>query len=433
MFKKFWKFKSKAKSLEQNNEQPVENDINELGELEQNLEDQQTQTLEVFEDENLELQKSNEDQEDQENQEQIEEPQVEAVEETTEPEELETQSNEESSQEQPEEVLIPENENTENSVEEKENPAELVENQNAEEDLILTKKGAGFKITKNNIFEALNANGGSNRAIVDRSMARKLRAASNKKRKADEFKNLKNTEGAIIEVKDVSKYYLSGNVVTRVLKNVSLTINRGEFVLIFGKSGGGKSTLLNLISGLDRPSNGHVVVCDKNLPYLSDLKLTLFRRENVSFIFQNYNLLQNLNGYDNVETGAYLQKDKSKKLNINDLFTEFDMEDVKNKYPSQMSGGQQQRISILRALAKNADIIFADEPTGALDEKTSEIVLSYLYDINKKYGVTIVMVTHDPTIKDIADKVVYVKGGKISNIDLNPNPTHPKDLEHDEQ
>ncbi|QGZ97468.1 ATP-binding cassette domain-containing protein [Mycoplasma sp. NEAQ87857] len=300
------------------------------------------------------------------------------------------------------------------------------------DDVVIGKKDLNTKITKKNVFEVLNAEGGSNRAVVDRSIARKLRYAANKKRPKDEFIDMKNSENAIIEVKNVSKYYLSGNIVTRVLKNVSLTINKGEFVMIFGKSGGGKSTLLNLISGLDRPSCGHVVVCDKNLPYLSDLKLTLFRREHVSFIFQNYNLLQNLNGYDNVETGSYLQKDKNKKLDIHQLFTDFDMDDVKNKLPSQMSGGQQQRISILRALAKNAELIFADEPTGALDEKTSEIVLSYLYEINKKYGITIVMVTHDPEIEPIADKVFFVKNGKIDKIKYNKNPIHPKQLKTSE-
>ncbi|WP_426461277.1 ABC transporter ATP-binding protein [Mycoplasma hafezii] len=301
-------------------------------------------------------------------------------------------------------------------------PTEHVEEQ------VLTKKSADVKITVKNVFEVLNADGGANRITLDRAVVKKLKKAANKKRQPDEHKALKNSENAIIEVKNVSKYYLAGNIATRVLKDVSVTINRGEFVLIFGKSGGGKSTLLNLISGLDRPSNGDVIVCDTNLPYLSDLQLTLFRRDHVSFIFQNYNLLQNLTGYDNVETGSYLQKDKSKKLNLDELFEEFDMHDVKEKFPSQMSGGQQQRISILRALAKNAEIIFADEPTGALDENTSRIVLSYLWDINKKYGTTIVMVTHDPTIEKIADKVFYVKKGRIADIKENKNPTHPQKL-----
>lgn len=296
------------------------------------------------------------------------------------------------------------------------------------DEVIISKKDIKEKITKKNVFNFLDSSEGTNKISVDRSIAKKLRKAANQKRPKDDHIDLKNNEENIIEVRDVSKYYLSGNTVTRVLKNVSMEIKKGEFILIFGKSGGGKSTLLNLISGLDRPSKGDVIVCDTNLPYLSDVKLTLFRRENVSFIFQNYNLLQNLTGYDNVETGAYLQKNKDKKLNLDDLFKEFEMEEVKDKYPSQMSGGQQQRISILRALAKNASIIFADEPTGALDSNTSKIVLSYLFDINKKYGTTIVMVTHDPSIESIADKVVHVKDGKITDIKVNKKPTHPKDI-----
>ncbi|WP_416754531.1 ABC transporter ATP-binding protein [Mycoplasma sp. 654] len=296
------------------------------------------------------------------------------------------------------------------------------------DEVVLTKKTSDVKITVKNVFEVLDADGGANKITVDRSIAKKLKKASNKKRSKDDHKDLKNFDGNIIDVRDVSKYYLAGNSVTRVLKNISLSIKKGEFVMIFGKSGGGKSTLLNLISGLDRPSRGDVIVCDDNLPYMSDTQLTLFRRKHVSFIFQNYNLLQNLNGYDNVETGAFLQTDKDKKLDIDQLFEEFDIVDIKNKFPSQMSGGQQQRISILRALAKNAEIIFADEPTGALDEATTEIVLSYLYDINKKYGTTIVMVTHNPLVEPIADRIFYVKKGRISKIKTNNKTVHPKEL-----
>ncbi|VEU74718.1 ABC transporter, ATP-binding protein [Mycoplasmopsis citelli] len=305
----------------------------------------------------------------------------------------------------------------------KKSPQNEPEQLSNNEDVVqITKKNTPVKINKKNVFDILDEDSGSNKVIVDHSIARKLAKAANLKRPKDEFKYLRNSPNAIIEVKDVSKYYLSGTNVTRVLKNISLTINRGEFIMIYGKSGGGKSTLLNLISGLDRPSKGHVIVCDTNLPYLSDNSLTLFRREHVSFIFQNYNLLQNLSAYDNVETGSYLQKNKAKKLDIDQLFSEFDMDDVKTKFPSQMSGGQQQRVSILRALAKNAEIIFADEPTGALDDKTSEIVLSYLYDINKKYNTTIVMVTHNPSIAPIADRVIHVASGKITKILSNKNP-----------
>ncbi|WP_322949922.1 ABC transporter ATP-binding protein [Mycoplasmopsis cynos] len=310
----------------------------------------------------------------------------------------------------------------------KDNDLHQEETQNDEGNVVLSKKTSGVKITKKNVFDVLDEEGGLE-IVVDRYIAKKLHNAAKRKRYKDEFISLKNSNKNIIEVQNVSKYYLSGNSVTKVLRNVSAEIKQGEFVMIFGKSGSGKSTLLNLISGLDRPSKGNVVVCDTNLPYLSDWQLTLFRRKHVSFIFQNYNLLQNLSGYDNVQTGAYLQKDKNKKLDIHELFSEFGMDDVKNKYPSQMSGGQQQRISILRALAKNSSIIFADEPTAALDEQTTQLVLNYLFEINRKYKTTIVMVTHNPHIANIASKIITVKNGKIKSVVENKFPKHPKDLE----
>ncbi|WP_337898078.1 ATP-binding cassette domain-containing protein, partial [Mesomycoplasma ovipneumoniae] len=151
-----------------------------------------------------------------------------------------------------------------------------------------------------------------------------------------------------------------------------------------------------------------------NLAYLKNSELTKFRRQKVSFIFQSYNLLGNINGYDNVQVGAYLQGDKTKLLDIQDLFTEFELDDIKFKFPSQMSGGQQQRISILRALVKNAKIIFADEPTGALDENNTNIVLRILKYINKKYKTTIVMVSHDPQMEPLADLIIKINNGKLT-------------------
>ncbi|MBN3534487.1 ABC transporter ATP-binding protein [Mycoplasma procyoni] len=258
--------------------------------------------------------------------------------------------------------------------------------------------------------------------VLTKKEIRKIKKANNRPKKKTGNIVTQNTSNNIIEVIDLKKSYLSGYVVTPVLKGITLNIEKGDFAVLFGKSGSGKSTLLNIISGLDRASEGEVIVANNNLTYYSDRKLTEFRRNNVSFIFQSYNLLQNLNGYDNVETGAYLQKDKSKVLNIEDLFKEFEIEDIKYKYPSQMSGGQQQRISILRALAKNANIIFADEPTGALDEKTSKAVLKVLQYINKTYGTTIVMVSHDPSVAELCNKVIKLKLGKISEIVINKNP-----------
>lgn len=225
----------------------------------------------------------------------------------------------------------------------------------------------------------------------------------------------KNTADNIIEFFKVSKYYLFGSVVAEVFKDISFSIKRGEFAILYGKSGSGKSTILNLMSGLDRASGGDIVVANENLSYLTNAQLTEFRRDNISFIFQNYNLLQNINGYDNVQVGSHLQKDKDKKIDIAQLFKEFEVDEIKFKYPSQMSGGQQQRISILRALAKNGEIIFADEPTGALDEKNTAIVLKVLKYINEKYKTTIVMVSHDISMIPLADRIIKLEN-KQANI-----------------
>ncbi|QJR44372.1 ABC transporter ATP-binding protein [Mycoplasma miroungirhinis] len=274
------------------------------------------------------------------------------------------------------------------------------------------------KIKKNKSIqpETLQNKTTTNETSLSLNEIKKISKANNKPRPKDKFASEKNSPGVIIEVKNVTKTYLSGNLATEVLKGVSFKINRGEIAVLFGKSGSGKSTLLNLISGLDRTTTGQIIVNDVALPYLSNAKQTLFRRENISFIFQNYNLLQNLNSYDNVETGSYLQKNKQKQMNIKQLFADFDLSDCMYKYPSQMSGGQQQRVSILRALAKNSEIIVADEPTGALDEKTSKLVQNILLDINAKYNSTIVIVSHDPDIAAIADKVIYLELGKIKEI-----------------
>lgn len=252
--------------------------------------------------------------------------------------------------------------------------------------------------------------------VLDKATLKKIKKANDKPRPKDANANAKNTENYIVEVENVQKTYLSGNIATEVLKGITFQIERGEIAILYGKSGSGKSTLLNIISCLDRPTSGKVVVNNVSLPYLSDRKQTLFRRENTSFIFQNYNLLQNLNSYDNVETGAYLQSDKSKRMNIKKLFDDFELKECMYKYPSQMSGGQQQRVSILRAIAKNSEIIIADEPTGALDEKTSKIVLKILQQINRDHKSTVIIVSHDPDVAELADKVIYLENGKIKNI-----------------
>ncbi|QSF13502.1 ABC transporter ATP-binding protein [Mycoplasma sp. Mirounga ES2805-ORL] len=285
------------------------------------------------------------------------------------------------------------------------------------------------KVSKKNIVDLLKEKTSKRNIALVPKPIKFIKSINKKKFPKDENKLLKNTEGNIIEVQNVSKYYVSNNIATRVLNDVSLSIKNGELILIYGISGGGKSTLLNLISGLDRPTKGNVIVCDNNLPYLTNSQLTKFRRNHVSFIFQSYNLLSNLSSYDNVMTGAYLQKDPERKVDIPDLFKKFNMQDEINKFPAQLSGGQQQRVSIMRALVKNTELVFADEPTGALDEDTTKMVLNVLWDLNKNNKTTVVMVSHNPGMAKMADRVITMRNGKVAKVDINTNPIHPDKLE----
>nr|WP_318026403.1 ABC transporter ATP-binding protein [Mesomycoplasma hyopneumoniae] len=268
------------------------------------------------------------------------------------------------------------------------------------------------KVEKQN--QALAIIKDTNQANLTKKQLKLIRWANDNPRVKSGNIDKTNSPGAIIDFKNVAKYYLFGSVVTKVFADINFSIAAGDFAILSGKSGSGKSTILNLMSGLDRATEGGIIVDSVNLAYLKNGELTKFRRQNVSFIFQSYNLLGNINGYDNVQVGAYLQKDKSKVLDIEQLFAEFELDDIKFKFPSQMSGGQQQRISILRALVKNAKVIFADEPTGALDETNTNIVLRALKYINKKYKTTIVMVSHDPAMEALADLIIKLKNGKLT-------------------
>ena len=232
----------------------------------------------------------------------------------------------------------------------------------------------------------------------------------------------------IMEIRNVHKTYVTGKIGTPVLNGINFEIKKGEFIMLFGKSGSGKSTLLNVMSGLDRVTKGEIVSLSQNISAMKEAQITKFRRHHVGFIFQKYNLLPNLNAYENAETGSYLQKDRSKRVPIEDIFESMDIKDVMYKYPSEMSGGQQQRVSIARALAKNPEILFADEPTGALDEKMTLVVLEILAKINKEYNTTIIMVTHNPILAEMATKVVTLRNGYIESIKVNKNPKDPRKL-----
>lgn len=240
-----------------------------------------------------------------------------------------------------------------------------------------------------------------------------------RKRKKDQFTYLKNKKNYVIELDSVSKAYIVGkNKIVKVINNLNLKISKGEFVVLFGKSGSGKSTLLNIMSGLDRATFGNVIVNNVNLPYLSNEELTNFRRKNISFVFQQHHLLNNITAYENVETGAILQKNKNDVVDIKKMFEEFELTELMNKYPSQMSGGQQQRISIMRALAKNSDIIFADEPTSALDEKSGTTIMEIFKKINKEQGKTIILVSHNTDVAKYANRKIFLNKGKIEKDEI---------------
>ncbi len=222
----------------------------------------------------------------------------------------------------------------------------------------------------------------------------------------------------MIEVKEISKFYGSGESRFQVLKNISLKIKDGDFAVILGASGSGKSTLLNVMSGLEYPESGQVIYDEKDITELSDSQMTEFRKKNIGFIFQQYYLLPNMNVAKNVKMGADLVANKDYKSVIEAV----GLKDKLQKYPNELSGGEQQRVSVARALAKKPKVLFLDEPTGALDEQTGRQVLDYICKLQKEYGFTIVMVTHNLNIAEMAKTVIKMNSGKISEINTNETP-----------
>jgi len=230
---------------------------------------------------------------------------------------------------------------------------------------------------------------------------------------------------AMITMTDVTKTYKTGDVETYALKDVNLTIEEGEFVVILGPSGSGKSTLLNVISGLDTVTSGEISFRGETLTNLDEEEMTAFRRKHLGFIFQQYNLLQNLNVYENIQIGSDIG---TAPLDIADLLEKVGLEKSRNKYPSQLSGGEQQRVSIVRSLAKNPDIIFCDEPTGSLDEENSKKILELLQDLNEDYNKTVIVITHNLGIAEMADKVIKMNSGQITEVTLNNVKKNAKDI-----
>ena len=203
---------------------------------------------------------------------------------------------------------------------------------------------------------------------------------------------------------------------TEVLKDISMEVNEGEVVAILGPSGSGKSTLLNIIGGIENSDSGKIKIGDEVVGEMKEKKLTQYRRKHLGYVFQSYNLIPNLTVKENIEVGAYLS---DKPLNIDELLKTLGLWEHKDKIPNQLSGGQQQRTAIGRAIVKNPDILLCDEPTGALDYNTSKEILKLIEDVNKKFGNTVILVTHNDAIKNMADQVIKLKDGQIRHNDMN--------------
>jgi len=229
----------------------------------------------------------------------------------------------------------------------------------------------------------------------------------------------------LYELKNVSKIYKVNDNNNHAIDNISLELIKGEVIVILGPSGSGKSTLLNLLSGIDSPTKGEILFEGKRLDKLSLEELTEYRRKHLGFIFQSYNLVSNLTIKENIELGSNLSENS---LNIDEIIDSVGLSKHKHKYPYQLSGGQMQRVAILRAISKNPDVLFCDEPTGALDEEMGKNVLAILQDMNKKYKTTMIIVTHNPSIAEMANTVIKMNSGKIVEIKKNQKTKNAEDL-----
>ena len=229
-----------------------------------------------------------------------------------------------------------------------------------------------------------------------------------------------------VEFKDVVKTYGKGEGMQVAVDHVSFTIEKGEFVVILGQSGAGKSTVLNMLGGMDVPTEGKVIVDGNEISSYNDNKLSEYRAETIGFIFQFYNLLPSLTAYENVALVKDIKKDA---LSPDEMLERVGLGDQKHKFPTQMSGGQQQRVSIARALAKNPKIILGDEPTGALDSETGKLVIDLLQKLSTENGHTIILVTPNADIAKCANKIIHMRNGKIKSIKTNESPLSVNDIE----
>lgn len=236
----------------------------------------------------------------------------------------------------------------------------------------------------------------------------------------------KETKKTIVEFKDVVRTYGEGEALQYAVNHVNFTINEGEFVVILGQSGAGKSTVLNMLGGMDQPTEGQVIIDGETVSEMNDKQLSDFRADKIGFIFQFYNLLPSLTAYENVALTRSIVKDAE---DPGKMLEAVGLADHKNKFPAQLSGGEQQRVSIVRALSKKPRIILGDEPTGALDSETGVIVLQLLQKRSRENQDTVILVTHNADIAKCADKVIRMKNGKIREIVENEHPLDVEEVE----
>ena len=235
--------------------------------------------------------------------------------------------------------------------------------------------------------------------------------------------------GKVLEVKNIEKYYGNKSNLTKAIDNISFDVEEGEFVGIMGASGSGKTTLLNCISTIDRVTAGKIIINGEDITKLKGNNLNKFRREKLGFIFQDFNLLDTLTAYENISLALSIQNKSAKEIDkkVNDIATKLGIKDVLQKYPYQMSGGQKQRVASARAIITDPQIVLADEPTGALDSKSSRMLLESFDYLNEKLNTTILMVTHDSFCASYASRVIFIKDGKVFNEIIKGNSSR-KDL-----
>lgn len=237
---------------------------------------------------------------------------------------------------------------------------------------------------------------------------------------------MNNLQNAYVKVEKVSKIYKMGEVEIRAVDEISFDISKGEFVVVVGPSGAGKTTVLNILGGMDTATKGDVVVDGSNIAKYNSHQLTAYRRDDIGFVFQFYNLVPNLTALENVELAMQICKNP---LDAAEVLREVGLSDRMGNFPAQLSGGEQQRVSIARALAKNPKLLLCDEPTGALDYQTGKAILKLLQDMCREKGMTVIVITHNSALTPMADRVIHIKNGTVSSMELNENPTPVEEIE----